>query len=286
MRLAELNRALVSEIAARWGLDLQLVAGDAGAAVDLLHGGLADLVVGVTPDWGQSASLDYSSPYLRHGDRLMTRVNSGIAGFNNLRGRIIGILISDPESRQRAEAWADSINATVRFFQTTESGAALTLLEHNNANAIYADSLALLAHLEANPRALRLTERWYSRAYIAFALPFNDPDFRNLLDYTLQELMLDGALLRLTAPLMLADELPGFDIVPGHSQYAGFELARGRGRAWLLSTTTMPSSRTAPPAACQTVGTSLNMINAQMALMTGTVCTDMVNVVGETNLTT
>ena len=80
MRLAELNRALVSEIAARWGLDLQLVAGDASAAVDLLNSGLADLVVGVTPDWGQSASLDYSAPYLRHGDRLMTRVNSGIAG--------------------------------------------------------------------------------------------------------------------------------------------------------------------------------------------------------------
>ena len=224
-RLAELNRALAAELAERWNLELRLIHSDAASAAQLLDTGTVDLVIGVKPDWAQANAVDFSAPYLLHGDRLMVRGNSGIGGFNNLRGRIIGILISDPASRGRATAWADSINASVRFFQTTESGAALTLLEHNNANAIYADSLALLEHLEANRDALRLTERWYSRSYYAFALPYNDPDLRLLLEYTLQELIVDGSLLRLTAPMMVADELPDFDIVPGASQFAGINLS-------------------------------------------------------------
>lgn len=223
-RLAELNLALVTEIARRWGVSLQLIPSNPEAAAELLDSGAVDLVVGMKPDWNLAAGLDFSAPYLMHGDRLMVRSNSGIAGFNDLRGRFVGILIGDASARQRAEAWADSINATIRVIQTTETGAALTLLDYNNANAIYADSLALLAHLEANPNSLRLTDRWYSRAFYTFALPYNDPDFRQLVDYSLQELIKDGTLYRLTAPLIVSDELPAFDIIPGLSQYAGIDL--------------------------------------------------------------
>ena len=224
-RLADLNRALITEIAARWDLSLELIPSNPDSAAELVNSGAVDLVLGVKPDWSEVTALDFSAPYLLHGDRLMVRTNSGIAGFNNLRGRFVGILIGDATARERAEAWADSINATVRFIRTTESGAALTLLDHNNANAIYADSLALLAHLEANPNALRLTDRWYSRSFYTFALPYNDPDFRLLLDYTLQELIVDGTLYRLTAPLIVSDELPAFDIIPGASQFASIELS-------------------------------------------------------------
>ena len=119
------------------------------------------------------------------------------------------------QPRNRAQAWADTINASLRYFRTTEAGAAQTLLEFNNANAIYADSLALIPHLEANPSALRLTERWYSRSYFAFGTAENDPEMRHLVDYTLQEMIADGTLYRLSAPLTASDELPGFDVVPG-----------------------------------------------------------------------
>ncbi len=225
-RLTQLNLALANEIAARWSVNLELVPSDSSSAADLLNSGAVDLVVGLKPDWAGADALEYSMPYLLHGDRLMVRTNSGIAGFNNLRGRFVGVLIGDAASRDRAEAWADSINATVRFIQTTESGAAQTLLEFNNANAIYADSLALIEHLAANPNALRLTERWYSRSFYAFGLPYNDPDIRHLLDYTLQEFILDGTLYRLTAPLLVSDNLPDFEIIPGASQFAGINLSQ------------------------------------------------------------
>ena len=228
-RMNQLNRALVIELAARWGVGVEWKAGAADAALELLERGDVDLVAGLKPDWNRAQGLDFSMPYLLHGDRLMVRVNSGIEGFNNLRGRILGLLINDDTAQDRAQAWADTINASMRFFRTTEAGAALTLLEFNNAHAIYADSLALIPHLEANPNALRFTERWYSRSYFVFGTAENDPDMRLLVDYSLQEMIADGTLYRLTAPLIAADELPGFDMIPGAAAFAGINLSRSSG---------------------------------------------------------
>ena len=223
-QLAALNLALVHELAKRWNLSVEIRSGSAGEAIELLASGEVDIVVGLKPDWRLATSMDFSAPYLLHGDRLMTRAGSGIAGFNDLRGRIIGIIIGDEGARERAQAWADSIKASVRFFQTGEDGAARHLLEFNNANAIYADSLLLAAHLQASPNALRLTDRWYSRSYYAFGLPYNDPDFRRLVDYTIQELVQDGALRRLSGALILSDDLPDFEITPGVASIGGFSL--------------------------------------------------------------
>ena len=220
-----LNRALAAELARRWGVALEIVSGDSGSAAGLLNSGQADLVFGMKPDWNLAGQMDFSMPYLLHGDRLMVRSNSGIRGFNDLRGRFVGILLGDDTARARAQAWADSINATVRYIQTTERDAALTLLDYNNANAIYADNLELLAHLEANPNTLRLTERWYSRSYYAIGLPYNDIDLRLLVDYTIQELIKDGTLYRFSAGLIVSDSLPKYDLTPGLSSFAGFNLS-------------------------------------------------------------
>ena len=107
----------------------------------------------------------------------MVPANSRIQGFNDLRGSWIGVLYGDEGARDRAQAWADSINASVNFIQTPEASAALTILEYDNADVVYANSLALIPHLEASPSALRLTDRWYSREYYGMAMQHNDIDF-------------------------------------------------------------------------------------------------------------
>lgn len=224
-RLDVLNRALAAEMARRWGVMLETVSGDSASAAGMLNSGQIDLVLGMKPDWNLATQMDFSMPYLLHGDRLMVRSTSGIRGFGDLRGRFVGILIGDDTARERAQAWADSINATVRYIQTSESDAALTLLDYNNANAIYADNLSLLAHLDANPNTLRLTDRWYSRGYYAIGMPYNDIDLRLLVDYTLQEMIKDGTLYRLSADLIVSDDLPEFDLIPGSSSFAGFNLS-------------------------------------------------------------
>ena len=223
-QLASLNEALLHELGRRWGVGVEIVAGSQEEAIAMLTSGEVDIVAGIAPDWRLAATMDFSAPYLLHGDRLMAPAHSRIQGFNDLRGRIIGVIIGDEGARDRAQAWADSINASVRFFQTREGGATLQLLEFNNANAIYADSLLLVSHLQASPNALRLTERWYSQSYYAFGLPYNDRDFRLLVDYTIQELFRDGTLRRLSGPLILSDEMPDFEITPGAANFAGINL--------------------------------------------------------------
>lgn len=223
--LVRLNRDLVSEMARRWGVSVEWVDGGTQANFSRLQRGEIDLIVGVMPDWRRAGTVDYAAPYLLHGDRLMVPTNSRISGFNDLRGRWIGIMIDDETARDRAQAWADSINASVRFYQTREADAALNILEFDNADAIYANSLSLIPHIQASPNALELTKRWYSRAYFTFAVQHNDLDFRLLVEYTVQELIVDGTLQGLSAPLLLSDEPFDYVIVPGKSTYAGIDLA-------------------------------------------------------------
>ncbi|MCY3867423.1 MAG: transporter substrate-binding domain-containing protein [Chloroflexi bacterium] len=224
-QLASLGEALLHEFGRRWGVAVEIVTGSPEEARSMLTQGEVDIVAGMKPDWRLAASMDFSAPYLLHGDRLMAPAHSRIQGFNDLRGRIIGVILGDEGARDRAQAWADSINASVRFFQTREDNAALHLLEFNNANAIYADSLLLVSHLQASPNDLRLTDRWYSQSYYAFGLPYNDREFRLLVDYSIQELVRDGTLRRLSGALILSDELPDFEITPGAANFAGINLS-------------------------------------------------------------
>lgn len=225
IRMDALNRSLANEIARRWGLSVTFVPSTPEMGVDMIRNSQADLVMGIRPHWRFTDSIDYTTPYLLHGDRLMVPANSSIEGFNELRGQWIGVMIGDDSAQQRAKAWADSINATVNFYQTLEGDAALTILEQDNADVIYANSLSLIPHLEASPNALRLTDRWYSRSYFGIGVPRNDIDFRLLVDYTIQELIVDGTLERLSSSLNLSDKLPLFDIWSGESIYMGVNLS-------------------------------------------------------------
>jgi ABC-type amino acid transport substrate-binding protein len=225
IRFDALNRNLVTTIAQRWGVSLQIVPSTPEMGVDMLNNGQADLVVGIQPDWQLFDRADFTTPYLLHGDRLMVPTRSTIEGFNDLRGQWVATMMGDDTARQRVQEWADSINATVNLYDTTERDAALTLLQEANADVVYANNLALIPHLEAYPNDLRLTDRWYSREYFGIAVPRNDIDFRLLVDYTLQELIVDGTLERLSRPLILSDDLPTFDIWPGASEYAGVTLS-------------------------------------------------------------
>ena len=224
-QLTALNRGLIAEMARRWGVSVESSPASADEGLQLLRQGTVDMVAGLKLDWQKADDIDFSMPYLLQGDRLMVPARSQIAGFYDLRNRIVAVMLGDDSAWQRAQAWAESINMTIRRFDTTQRGAARTLLNFNNANAVYANSLQLVDHLNANPDALKLTDRWYSRDYYAFALGYNDPDFRHLVNYTLQEMILDGSLAHMTGGLLLGDDLPGFGIAPGGSVFMGLDLS-------------------------------------------------------------
>ncbi len=230
-RLDALNRAVIEAMVARWGVRAEYMADSAVNALDLVANGQADLAVGVTLDWGWADRVDFTNPYLLHGDRLMVRADDEIVGFNDVRGRWVAIFASEPGAADRVNAWAESVNTSVEIFTIVrEQDAAFHVLVETNADVVFGDSLKLIPHVQANPDLLALSTRgegqdpWYSRSYTGFAVPRNDIDFRLLVEYTLQELVLDGTLGGLLQPVMLPEDIPMFDVWPGASSYLGFNL--------------------------------------------------------------
>jgi len=222
--IAQINRAVVDELALRWGVTVQAVEGD---PIQLVESGQADLAVGVSPDWSLASQVDFSQPYMMHGERLLIPSNRDIERFGDLRGGIVATLGEDSGAQDRAQAWADSINVRVRFFQTTQDGAARSILEDLNATVLYGDTLYLLPIYQQNSDAFEFGPAWYSREYVVLALPRNDIDFRRLVNYTLQEVerddTLDSLLIPLTPP---GEDLMKLDVWPGSSEYLGLSLSR------------------------------------------------------------
>jgi polar amino acid transport system substrate-binding protein len=230
-RLDALNRAVIEAIVARWGVHAEFLPDSTANALDLVAIGQADLAVGVTLDWGWADRVDFTNPYLLHGERLMVRVNDEITGFNDLRGKWVAIFANEPGAADRVNAWAETVNTGVEIFTIVrEQDAAFHILVETNADVVFGDSLKLIPQVQANADLLALSTRgegqdpWYSRSYNGFAVPRNDIDFRLLVEYTLQELVLDGTLAELLQPVMLQQEISNFDVWPGASSYLGFNL--------------------------------------------------------------
>ena len=194
------------------------------------------MAVGVRPDWNRAERVEFSSPYLVHGDRLMVKRNSEIESFNELRGgRWVGIFASEPGTADQVNELAKSINTAVNIYtMMREQDVPFYILEDSNADVAFGDSLKLIPHLEAYPEDFRLTTRcpncdpWYTREYVALATAQNDLDFWLLVEYTLQEMAEDGSLATLLQPVMLPEDVPQFNIWPGPASYLGFNLRAGQ----------------------------------------------------------
>ncbi len=224
--LALVNRSLVEQMAARWGVQVQFVDGD---SIQLIANGQADMAVGITPDWN-AASVDFSQPYVQHGRRIMYPEGRSLAQFGDLRTttRIVATLNNEPDAQDLAEAWADFVGVfNIRFFGTTIDNAAETILENNNALVVFGDTFSLLPIVRSNPTELALGPTWYDRQFLTFAVPQNDLDFRRLVNYTLQEMVRDQSLTTITLPIIPDGErAPNIGIWTGSSNYLGLNLGR------------------------------------------------------------
>lgn len=225
--VARVNRSLVEQMAARWAIQLQIVQGD---PVQLVESGQADLAVGITPDWELAARVDFSQPYVQHGRRLMYPEGRDLDQLGDLRqsSRIVATIAGDPNAEELAEAWGAQVSIfNFRFFGATTENAAETILENNNALVVFADSFLLLPIVQANPTDLAIGPTWYDRQFLTFAVPQNDIDFRRLVNYTLQEMVRDGTLTTILAPIIPSGETaPGIGIWSGSQDYLGISLGQ------------------------------------------------------------
>jgi polar amino acid transport system substrate-binding protein len=229
-RLDAANRAVIEAMASRWGVQVSIVPGDDPLA--LVASGAADLAIGVTADWNAASNVDFTGDYLQRGELLLVPASSSISGFADLRGRTVGVFASEPGAAERVVELGESARAIIRntFSITREQDAVFGMLADLNYNAVFGDSLRIVPLLQAQPDDVRIITnedgepRWYSRRTLHMAVPRNDIDFRLLVEYTLQEIALDGTLANAVSGVVPPNGLTLIDVWPGAREYLGYNL--------------------------------------------------------------
>lgn len=218
-QLAAWRLALAQQLELRLGSGLQAVA---GPALEQLAAGAADLAIGVALDWGQAGQVDFSAPLLLHGERLLVPAESEVNNFRGLRDLWLGVLSSEPGRGDRAQALAESAAVDVNVFSIVrDEDITWHLLIEGDLDAVFADSLKLLAPLGSQPDMLKLAARcpscdpWYSRNWLGLALPANDPEFRRRLEAALTGMWRDGSMAQLLAPLVPGEDIASLALQSG-----------------------------------------------------------------------
>jgi len=245
-RIDTFHRDLLTEMASRWGATVEFIPDSTETALESVAAGEADIALGVEPDWMWADRVDFSMTYLLRGQRMMVRIDDDINSFVDLPANsTIVTPANEPDAAARVVEIAELpfVNVRVEIEQVREEDLAIVMLTDQDfdVDAVFADSLKLIPHIQANREDLRLTltdegnGRWYSPSYVdtdafaprrmTLAVPKNDVDFRLLVEYTLQELARDGTLQALLQPVMLPEDVPSFQIWPGSSNYLGFQLS-------------------------------------------------------------
>lgn len=229
------HRALVNEFARRWGVNVVIVPDNGQPAQQRVANGEADLAVGVVAAWDAAAQVDFSEPYLMHGLQLMVENSRNINGIGDLRGKAVGIFTGETGARDVLIAQAEAVRAIVDdiYQVANDEDAAFAILAATDINldAVFGDSIRLRPHILNNPDTLSLLSDadghpiFFSREYLSLAMPRNDLDFRLLVDYTMQEMALDGTLAAIISPAGDPASQTRFDIWPGSSSFMGLNLA-------------------------------------------------------------
>lgn len=209
--LDPLNRAIAEEMARRWGVPIEFIPNTPRtAAFDFMLNGSAAMAVGITPVWDGADRFDYSRPYAFHGDQLMVLEDTRFNSFRDFRGGSrMGYWYEDPADAGRIEEIAETLRVNTSPYEFRSYDDIVDKFANRNVQGIFADTYQLLAIIEGT-RASGLPfeivqEERYSLVPLAIALPRNDADFRALVDWTLQDMFLDGTYQR------IYNETFGFD---------------------------------------------------------------------------
>jgi putative glutamine transport system substrate-binding protein len=225
------NQAMITEMARRWGVQVQLVPDSYGKAEDVLASGAADLAIGIEPHWSSVDRVDFCGIYARHTYRIMIPYGStAIQSFNDLFSsrRQIGYFADDPYAIELAKKLSEGLRMapdTIRPVPLTSIDDAIErLTTDHTANIVFGDSLRLIPIVQAKPTFVQLTNGEYGDARpIAFAVPRNDADFRVLVEVTLQDMYRDGSYQRIFKDTFAIGDPLSMIVWPGPSTVFGIK---------------------------------------------------------------
>ncbi|PJF44136.1 MAG: hypothetical protein CUN55_05565 [Phototrophicales bacterium] len=196
--LDPINRAIIEEMARRWGVNVTFIPGSVESAVDLVATNQADIAIGVRPRWDGADRVEYSVPYFYTGHRILVLETSQYDTFEDFRrGSWIGYFQDSPQDGE----YLESLGGTFSVYRFADSLDARRNFDSRDVDGLYADAIRLLAFMEEYSGYPWLLQ---SKALgpnpfqpITIASPRNDVDFALLINWTLSDMYYDGTLERL-----------------------------------------------------------------------------------------
>ena len=166
-------------------LDLRFV--DSAARADALNNGEVDIVIrtmSITPE--RARSIDFSTPYLTSGVRVLVPRDRGVDDINQLGGKTVCIVDGTnltqiartftPHSEiLRTRSWSDCLMATQQF----------------QADAIVADD-SILAGLSAQDPYVKILPGTLASQYYGVGIPKGQADLVRQVNSTLERMRNDG----------------------------------------------------------------------------------------------
>lgn len=218
------DRAVLNEMGRRWGIGIIELPDSAGpAGIAQISSGEADLVAGVRPDLSLAGQVELSQPYYQRGLRVIHMSDVFVLGIGDLEFKP-ALAVTPVDISQ------DLIEKNNRVPEVTIAGSYQEAFDALTARGVYAvvgDEYALTLMANADERIDIIDTRYRPTDYV-MALPRFDADFLDLVNYTLQDMFVDGTLERLREQYFgpyLPDgselEALTLEVWPGDSSYLG-----------------------------------------------------------------
>ncbi len=190
---------IVREFAQRWLGDpnaVELIQVTSSDRIPRLAAGEVDLVAAsMTHKKERDETIDFSQTYFLDGQSLLVRADSNISGLADLDGKIVAALQGSTSidniqaAIERQALVGPQIVIEILPFQTFDQ--ALIALDAGQVDAFTSDSVALHQAARTNPDLIVAGGLFTAEPY-GLGLPQFDDQFRDLVNFTLQEMKKDG----------------------------------------------------------------------------------------------
>ncbi|HRW08336.1 MAG TPA: transporter substrate-binding domain-containing protein [Caldilineaceae bacterium] len=210
---------ILHEFAKRWLGDvgaIDFVSVTAANATQLLASGEIDLAAAVLPRrLNLEEASDLSQTYYRGQQALMVRSDSQLTSLAAINNTTLGVLQGAPAIEQM-QLLANREGLSVNIQPYAELSAAIAALQANQVDGLIGLQ-PILEQLAASESGLVVLTGLFPAEAYAIAVPNFDKRFRDLVNFTLQEMQQDGTYMRITRRWLPNSGPTEIEIWPGIS---------------------------------------------------------------------
>jgi polar amino acid transport system substrate-binding protein len=157
----------------------------------VLQAGQVDLVAAsMTHKKDRDGNNDFTQTYFLDGQALLVKDGSGIQGLEDLGGKTVAS-VQGSTSIQNIQKAIETLKLDTETLELQTYTDAAQALVDGRADAVTTDA-SILAGLAANNPGLVIVGRRFSQEPYGMGVPQFDPTWRDLVNFTLQELFADG----------------------------------------------------------------------------------------------